>query len=221
MTLEGLTLALEVSNPGAGAGGVALGRADGTLLAEEPVAGPSRERDDLVCAMERACAAAGVSAADVRTVAVSLGPGGYTSVRTAYAAAAAVALARGAALVGVPTWRVAAFGVRRPCVVCLASKGETCHATLIDGDAERVLGVVDAKVVGAHTAACLVADEHLPRAFRERAHEHDIPIEVMALRASSVLALVAAGDGIEGPGGPIYPREPDAVTQWRARHGGA
>ena len=238
--MSGLVLGIEVSNPGSDAPegkgrgddgpGIALGRrVDGgglEVLGVEPVAPPSRERDDLVCAIDRLVARTGADKAEIRRVCVSLGPGGYTSVRVAYAAAGAVALGLGAELVGVPTWRVAAHGRDRgeAFCVCLASKGASCHVTRFDAAGERVLGVVGPEAIDG--SAYLVADKHLPTGFVERAHGLGVRVEALVLRASAVVALgsgfesVVPGDGGARVGGPIYPREPDAVTQWRLRHGG-
>src|SRR5690606_14076465 len=89
-----LTLALETSNPSHHAA-VALGvvhppsaparsifsKVDVELLSLEPLQPVSRHEDDLTPAIARACERAGVAPAQLQQIAVSVGPGGYTSLR--------------------------------------------------------------------------------------------------------------------------------------------
>ena len=95
-----LALAIETSNPsslapaglGASVLGVTLARwqsaAGGWLeLRTEPIASPNPQHDDLAACIERCAAAASVVPRDLRIVAVSAGPGGFTSVRIAIVAA--------------------------------------------------------------------------------------------------------------------------------------
>ncbi|PKN46670.1 MAG: tRNA (adenosine(37)-N6)-threonylcarbamoyltransferase complex dimerization subunit type 1 TsaB [Deltaproteobacteria bacterium HGW-Deltaproteobacteria-17] len=58
--------------------------------------------DDLMPAIDRLCARAGVEPAQLGRIAVSVGPGGFTGLRIACAVAKSIAEATGAKLVGVP-----------------------------------------------------------------------------------------------------------------------
>lgn len=140
MLRDGLILAIEISNPSAdpdSSAGVALGRATAgsvQFLGEEPLRAGVRHDDDLMPAIDRLFAAHRASPRDLASIAVSAGPGGYTSLRIAVATAKMLAFATGADTIPIPSALVAAHRVtpdRAPAVVCLASKGETAHATLL------------------------------------------------------------------------------------------
>lgn len=152
---SGLTLAIEISNPSSGprgvwrtkvddleletlAGpGVALGRYDEDaeieLLDAELLREGTRHDDDLMPAIDRLFARVGASPADLARVAVSIGPGGYTSLRIAVATAKMLAEATGARTIPVPSASVADWcgsGNLEPAIVCLASKGAATYGVL-------------------------------------------------------------------------------------------
>lgn len=222
-------LAIETSNPSAGSSGVAIARRSGAgwgglgVIEHEPVAPGGRHGDDLMPAIDRLCARAGATPADLGRVVVSVGPGGYTGLRVAVTVAKVLGHACGAELVGVPTALVAreALGPEDlPALVLLASKGEGASGWLVDAGGARCLGVVGADDVGGAGARCLVGDEHLPAGIARRGAELGLGVRALTLDARACLRL---GAGMEPVGAdalaPIYAREPDAVTQWRARHG--
>ncbi len=271
------TLAIETSNPSSGprghaqacggapilAGpGVALGRAHDPsvpcpeLVAEEPLIEREGGSDDLVAAIDRLCKRAGVRPGDIGRVAVSIGPGGYTALRTAIAGAKMLAGATGASTIPVrsDTVAVAALCISPPALVCLASKSETTHATLIAGGPDArpwweatgrqalrpllpssraawldellsagrgglcPVGVVGADQVAAIRPTTLVADRFLPESIRATAASIGASVIEPIFAASSVLRLSAGLDPVDPLElAPIYPREPDAVTQWRLR----
>jgi tRNA threonylcarbamoyladenosine biosynthesis protein TsaB len=256
-----LILAIECSNPSAAttqhgrAASVVLGHRVGApchmaSFAGEDIAssaGPSGRGghdDDLLPAIDRAFRAAGRSPDDLAAVAVSLGPGGYTSLRIAVAAAKMIALATGAKLVGVPTSLVAArtsmTGRRVPAclLVALASKNDTASLTLIRpvdaGMSFKRLEIVSATVGGAdcvpaplapvagiESGPVLIADQFLPPSIAVAAANLGYEHVPLALSASEVLASVILDNlPFSDPRtlAPIYAREPDAVTLWRARH---
>ncbi len=166
MARGSLTLAIETSNPSAGprgaiprergsallAGpGVALGgpltreflveHGFSPTLGVELLRGDSTHDDDLMPAIDRLCTRSGAAPADIGTVAVSIGPGGYTALRVAIATAKMIAAATGARTVPVPSACVAAWCLPfslAPAIVCLASKGDATHGTLLP--APRVPG---------------------------------------------------------------------------------
>jgi len=145
----GYTLAIEISNPSSGprgpqqdgtlAGpGVALGRideqGDSELLGVELLGGGSRHDDDLMPAIDRLFKRCGARPAELSRIAVSIGPGGYTSLRIAVATAKMLAEATGAKTIAVQSASVAAWRVpinSAPAIVCLASKGPAAYGVLL------------------------------------------------------------------------------------------
>lgn len=244
-----LTLAIEASNPGspeagrsdsaAGASaGVALGRVrpDGLVEAQghEPLRMESRKDDDLLPAIARLCERAGVTPRQIGRVAVSAGPGGFTGLRVAVAAAKAICEATGAAATSVPTARAL---VRRidasldaplatRCAVALAWKRDDAWLHTFtrtdrgwrDAAPPRLAPLQE---LAAGDVSILIADVALEQMLRERGV---LPagVRVMPPRFDAIAVLEASADepdvdplALE----PIYPREPEAVTKWRAMHG--
>lgn len=243
-------LAIEISNPGAGvrAGvsgpSVALGMIDAAgraelvdreWLRETPANTRGGIDDDLMPALERMLARVGRPAREVLRgeagrVAVSIGPGGYTSLRIACAAGKMIALGAGCACIAVPTEVALAGAARRdalagPIAVALASKGPSAWARVLDehgaGDAGRVVGVEAVDVWAKRGVRVLVADAHLPREMRAAAEAAHVRVVEPVFDAAEVLNA-AAGIAPCDPVAlnPVYAREPDAVTQWRARKRG-
>lgn len=224
-----LVLAIETSNPTAhpGAGAVALGRppfAEGDILGSEPVATDSRLDDDLLPAIARLCARCAAAPSDLGAVAVSCGPGGYTSVRMAVACAGAIARARGIPVLPVPSALGAAVDAasRAPdgavLAVCVAWKGSTVWRHRFRGGAGPVPldhGALVPVEQAASGADVLVADS----AFLAQVGSslgNATPVEIR-FRAECLLMAsrdVAAMDPADVR--PIYPREPEAVTKWNA-----
>lgn len=154
-------LGIEISNPSSGPRGRAGDVLAGPGVAVELTHGSTprqvcellregdRFDDDLVPAIARLTQACGVEARHLARVAVSIGPGGYTALRIATVTAKMLALATGAEVVGVPSALVAGAGLDPGCapvLVCLASKGETAHGTLLPppGPAELPRDTLDA-----------------------------------------------------------------------------
>ncbi len=108
-------LALETSTPSAG---VALLRGEEVLAQEEAVV-PRRHLEWLAPAIRRLLDDQALPPDGVQAVAVSTGPGGFTSVRIGLATALAWARARHVPLVGVPTLAVVAAGVGDSGPVCV------------------------------------------------------------------------------------------------------
>ena len=240
-----LILAIETSNPSAMAGcaesdacrGVALGRVSATGAVEplgvERLNEPTRRDDDLMCAVDRLFRAYGCGAADLKDgrIAVSVGPGGYTSLRMACAAAKMISMASGAGCVAVRSADVAYMGMAESVradatvVVALASKGATggreasaVLAAYAAGEAAcacaEVVTASQARTwlerAGVKTDGVLVADGHLPEAFREAAGELGMRLEPMVLRPSVCLVLGAVGQVVDVDAlVPAYGRLPD------------
>jgi tRNA threonylcarbamoyl adenosine modification protein YeaZ len=214
--------------------GVSLARWRGggwSELHTEPIAAPSPQHDDLAACVERCAVKAGVAARDLRVVAVSAGPGGFTSVRIAIVTAKMIAETTGAACVAVPTTDAVAArfaSVRRATsnfAVALASKHADAHVACYapGGVRPTVLtpgGLCDAakldRLAATHHLTHLLADRFLPPAMLEHATTLGVRIVEPEFHPMAVLDA-ALGHASVDPAQllPIYPREPEAVTKWR------
>ncbi len=275
-----VALAIEISNPSSGPRGpVDLGQGlcvlagPGVALAHvgsDGKRGPShaealregdRHTDDLMPAIDRLFRAHSASPSDLTSIAVSIGPGGYTSLRIAVATAKMLAHATGARVLPVPSASVAAWCLpieSAPAVVCLASKGQTVHGTLLpsstrddtwwdrtgrapaaallapqslaelDRDlacgrgwiaASCALGLISSEHIEALAPRTVIGDEFLPDAFRRSAERIGARIVAPIFSAQSALSLAEPGAAIDPLAlAPLYPRQAEAVTQWRLRH---
>jgi tRNA A37 threonylcarbamoyladenosine modification protein TsaB len=222
-------LAIEASNPSASAPGVCVGRVSADGVGAVEVLGAwiaedsGRSGDGVMDAVDRACRAAGVGPRDLDAVAVSIGPGGFTALRIATTSAKAMAFALGIPVIPVPTALVAARAVDasdRPSVIALASKKDLAHLTLLHPDgAFESLGVLDAHGIPAGVRS-LVADAFLPEPFAVRAAAMGLERLTLMLSPRACLEAAAGLDAVPPDAlSPLYAREPDAVTQWRVRHG--
>jgi tRNA threonylcarbamoyladenosine biosynthesis protein TsaB len=237
------TLAIEISNPSSGprgvvggdqrviAGpGVALG-VGGECIDAEGLHDGSRHDDDLMPAIARLFERNGAGPSQLSRIAVSIGPGGYTSLRIAVATAKMLAEATGAEIAAVPSYAVAAWSLSMdlaPALVCLASKGEHAYGVMLPGEpgaggkawiaGARVLGLVDAAAVREARPRTVIGDRFLPEAVRAAAA--DIGAAVVEPVFSAAFALqIGAGLPPVDPVqlAPLYSREPEAVTQWRKK----
>lgn len=157
-------------------------------------------------------------------IAVSIGPGGYTSVRIAVTAAKLLSEATGAFCVPVPTARVVAARVtsQTPFAVGLASKRESAWFALFaaDGAPRCTLGIADEAVVARLSeegVGLLVIDGHAPKRIVELARQASIRVQPPVFDPGACALLGATLEPIDPLAlEPIYPREPEAVTKWRA-----
>lgn len=238
-----IVLALETSQREAS---VALRDRNGTIH-EEPLSPRKRHDDDLLPAIDRVFARAGLASKDLRgppcgppsgAVCVSIGPGGFTGLRIAIATAKMFSEALGVRLASVPSALVAAEGSGQhggTMLVALACKNDSFWATRVTrigiegGETQSVgwsiagePGIVRADSFDVADICAVVADEFFPDAARARVIAAGIPILPLALSARSVLKI---GEGMLARGEtvdplhmrPLYPREPEAVTLWNAR----
>ena len=112
--------------------GIALYSGDHGLLAEYSWHSANRHTAELMPRVAQMLTQAGVASTDLRAVAVALGPGSFTGLRVALAAAKGLALAQNLALLGVPTLDVVAYPHSRqplPVIaVVQAGRGRVCWA---------------------------------------------------------------------------------------------
>ena len=227
--IEGPLLAIELSQRSGGAA-VVDEAGDVHVVRFE---GGRRDRDDVLPGIHAVLEQGGVAASSIRTVAVDVGPGGFTGLRISIAAGQAIAEVAGATVVGVPGALVAASGtpsVRElvgEIVVLSAAKAGTAWRTRLGRDTTdrcwRIIGdpgIVDRP----DDAGCpvVIADEHVPSELF-RAAVSDPSVHPPSFDAAAV-ARVALDGGPDllvhaDPARlmPIYPREPEAVRRWRSR----
>jgi tRNA threonylcarbamoyladenosine biosynthesis protein TsaB len=191
----------------------------------------TRHDDDLLPAIERLMKRTGAKPRDLAAVAVSIGPGGFTGLRIAVSTAKMLAEALPVRLVAVPTALVVAESLgnaaRGPLLVTLACKRDTMWLTRLerDQDAWRITGspgLVQAGQVGPAGAAVVIGDEHLPAVFRERCISAGV--EIIAPRFDPAACwrigarMLASGNVVSASELlPLYAREPEAVSLWKAR----
>jgi tRNA threonylcarbamoyladenosine biosynthesis protein TsaB len=228
-----LCLALEISNPSSvepgdrerGFGpGVAVGELGACeALGKELLVESERHDDDLMPAIDRLFRRVGAMPRDLAQVAVSVGPGGYTALRIAVATAKMLCEATGAACIAVPSALVVSrrASVPRPFAVALASKGDATWVTEFrdeeDGAAGRLIRAGD---VASLAVPLLVGDRFLPADVRAAAMDRGLRIEPPRFDAVACLEAAVGRAAIDPLHlVPLYPREPEAVTQWRKRRG--
>lgn len=213
--------------------GVALACGGDEIVSVESTEDP-RERDLLLPAINELCGRGRMLATDLKAVAVSTGPGGFTGLRVSVATAKGLCEALEIPAIDVPSALVAAaatmgdWSVVAPrVVVALASKGERCWASNIVIDGSGELRVEWECAVGIDefvrsAPAVVVADEYLPAPMREWCKGSGIPLVVPRFCAVTCLRVAMAkfgrGETVDAIDlRPRYPREPEAVTLWRAR----
>jgi len=200
------------------------------ILAE----GDPRERDLLLPAIDRICRDAAVAPRDIGAVAVSTGPGGFTGLRVAVATAKGLCESLGIPAIDVRSCLVTAealraqWSIRGSCVaVALASKGSGCWMSVVRAESDDSITVVeegwrdDAQLPP--QVCALIADVHAPPRLHSAAHAAGLAVIEPAFSARACLALaerqLRAGDLCDAMSLRVrYPREPEAVLNWRARY---
>jgi tRNA threonylcarbamoyladenosine biosynthesis protein TsaB len=111
---------------------VAIGRGN-TVLAHERREMRHGHAEALLPMIDRVTAAAGTTPGEIETIAVTVGPGGFTGIRAGLAAAQGLALASGARLVGVASFAAVAARLPRsdePLLVALDSRRADLYVQL-------------------------------------------------------------------------------------------
>jgi len=211
-----VVLALDTA---ASACSVAVGQGN-AVLAHERHEMRHGHAEALLPMIDRVVAAAGLSPAQIDTVAVSVGPGGFTGIRAGLAAAQGLALASGARAIGVTSFAAVAarqLSRREPILVALDSRREDLYVQLFSGDGVALgepaavppleLAAFVAAAIG-NAALRLAGDaiDNAAAALAERAH-----ITVIAGSAPDALGVLAAAadEKFAGPARPLYLRPPD------------
>ncbi|MCH2148312.1 MAG: tRNA (adenosine(37)-N6)-threonylcarbamoyltransferase complex dimerization subunit type 1 TsaB [Phycisphaerales bacterium] len=211
-------------------GGIALQDREGNIHQHHFENGARRD-DVLQPAIESVFDVAGLQPEDLEGCGCSIGPGGFTGLRITIATVRACAMTLGIPVYGIPSAAVAAAStpqVAGPVLVALACKGDSLWLTRLEyphqNDWIGTGGLVLAASISEHLhdATMLLADEHLPEAARETALGAGLPIvdpcfdPTSCLQITSLRHAAAMADDAMALG-PLYPREPEAVTIFNAR----
>jgi tRNA threonylcarbamoyladenosine biosynthesis protein TsaB len=131
-----MLLALDTSTRLAG---IALYSGEDGLISESIWHSANRHTVELMPRVAQLLAQAGAARTDLKGVVVALGPGSFTGLRVALAAAKGLALANHLVLLGVPTLDAVAYPHSRqplPVIaVVQAGRGRVCWATYVHGPA--------------------------------------------------------------------------------------
>lgn len=200
------------------------------VLAELAIDAGNTREDLLASSIDAAVRQARLTPRDLTDVAVSIGPGGFTAVRIAVTTAKFIAEATGAACLPVASACVAApQGQSTPFGVALAAKGDTVHLTMFEPTADgRAAPTSHGEIADAASlvtafdrasARTLVSDRFLPDSIRAAATARNIAIVPPAFSARACLREALNAQPVDPIALlPLYPREPEAVTKWRALH---
>ncbi|MSR33313.1 MAG: tRNA (adenosine(37)-N6)-threonylcarbamoyltransferase complex dimerization subunit type 1 TsaB [Phycisphaerales bacterium] len=206
-------------------------------LMSESIDTSDRLVEDVLPAIERLFTRAGIQREQVGAVALNAGPGGFTGLRIAHAAAQVIAESMSIPIVHISAAVVAkesAIGSglvtpKQTAWIALAAKSDGCWMAKVSHETSENNSAEDVAVrTIAHwplkPGEVLIADEHLPESWRDRAREFNIEIIALKPNAAAVLRvarrMLAAHRTIAPEHALVmYPREAEAVRLWRERHG--
>ncbi len=238
LIMRGMLLAIETSqrNSSVAVGTLSLEAQLGDFLSES-IDTSDRQKEDILPAIERLCARAQVTREHIGALALNAGPGGFSGLRIAHAAAQVIGEAW-----SIPIVQISAAVVAREAAVvselivpeqsvwvALASKSDGCWMAKVlnsrDGnDVPQQMGVRDLNDWPLQTGDALITDEHLPERWRAKALECGNSIIALQPTAQAVwrvaCRLLSRGHHVSPEHIlPVYPREAEAVRLWRERHG--
>jgi tRNA threonylcarbamoyladenosine biosynthesis protein TsaB len=220
-------LALDTSMGACGAAVLHGGGASRSIAArEERMARGHAEA--LMPMVAEAMKQAQVDFAKLDLIAATLGPGSFTGVRIAIAAARGFALATGAKLWGTDSLTVMARGALargavvsgKPFAVAVDARGESLYFGLYDGDGARLKGPL---LIGAEAAALMLPDdlailvgngaEHLALAASRSGRHVDAALSDLQPSAAALAELASESNETLFTLRPLYLRPPDAKPQ--------
>ena len=220
------SLALEFSS---NAGTIALMNSAGETITA-PIEVGRRDDDDVFPSIEETATTLGISPPEITLVIVSIGPGGFTGLRTAVAIAKMIALVSGATVVPVEsaivTVQQANQGAGPFAVISSVKDDEFWFSNIVMTDDTWVctskLTTSNKLLPSLKHVTGVFADSYVPEEATGTIQQQNIPIYMSAPNAKALLQvgleLYNAGKSIE-PAAllPLYPREPEAVRVWNAR----
>ena len=217
------TLSLELSQR---FGSIAVRSATGETVIRD-VASGNRDDDDVMPAIESAMKELDLHPADISLVIVSIGPGGFTGLRTATTIAKMISFATGATIIPVPSAIVVAassgLGAGPFLVVSSVKKEEFWLSKVECKKGKWVctagLSNPDELITIANGVTCVFADDFLPMRAKQYFEEQNISVNKIILNVRSLLEVglqfEADGQSVEPLNlQPMYPREPEAVRIW-------
>lgn len=220
------TLALELSGRH---GSVSMMNKSGEIKTASIQIG-DREKDAVFPAIDELSSFLKISPKEIELVVVSIGPGGFTGLRTSVAIAKMISLASGASIVSVETAIVTvqqSSHKRGPFLVLSSVKGDQFWLSKVVKDnghwtctsKNSSSSELDSEMVDING---VFADEFLPVGARSIIERHEVPINQCSPEANTLLHvglhLFTAGVCTEPTELlPLYAREPEAVRVWQAR----
>jgi tRNA threonylcarbamoyladenosine biosynthesis protein TsaB len=205
---------------------LASGDAQRTVLCEESMARGHAEA--LMPMVAEAVAGAGIGFAEIDLIAATLGPGTFTGVRIAIAAARGFALVTKAKLWGTDSLTVMARAALtsgatpggKPFVVAVDARGEMLYGGLYDGEGRKLDGP---RLIGADEAVALPPDDlaiavgsgavHLAEAAHRHGRQVDAICPDLQPSAASLAELALEANETLTILRPLYLRPPDAKPQ--------
>ncbi len=228
MPLSPITIALELSQR---EGSVALSKSDGVVLLETIEIG-NRDKDDVLPAIARLAKKQSVKPNSIQLVVVSVGPGGFTGLRTAVSIAKMISFTTSAEIVSVET----ALSITRSQTtndgtyfVVSGVKKESFWLSKVtkqnnDWNCKSQLSTLDEfSVVLDATIDGVFIDSFSPEEVPSLCSEHGVSIYQARPNAKALLELgtmllkqKATTDPLALA--PLYPREPEAVRLWKTKN---
>jgi tRNA threonylcarbamoyladenosine biosynthesis protein TsaB len=205
---------------------LAGGETQRTVLCEEAMARGHAEA--LMPMVAEAMAGAGIGFAELDLIAATLGPGSFTGVRIAIAAARGFALVTKAKLWGTDSLTVMARAALsseaiecgKPFAVAVDARGDRLYAGLYDGEGRKLDGPL---LISADEAAALLPDDlaaavgsgamHLAEAARRHGRHVEATRPDLQPSAEALAELALEASATLPTLRPLYLRPPDAKPQ--------
>lgn len=207
---------------------VALARGDETL-AHERLEMRHGHAEALLPMVDRVMAAAGLLPQEIGTIALTVGPGGFTGIRAGLAAAHGLALAADARLVGISSFVVVASMIAKSnttLLVALDSRRDDLYVQLFDA---RHAPLTDGEAIAPARLAAWVADGELAIAgdvveAAAAAFGSRLGLQLIPNSAPDALGVLAAlrrwPERADPMAYPLYLRPPDVSLPKARRSGG-
>lgn len=193
-------------------------RLRGGVVAQESLPISHGQAAALMPMIERVMRQSGIAYRDLARIAVAVGPGGFTGLRVAIAAARGLGLAAGVPVIGISSFQAAASNraedsIGRRVFVLIDSRRDEPYLAELGTDlrplgAARILSAAEAVALVSAAAPAVVFGDGTGALAGHLAG--DVLIRPTAVDAAAVAALAAAADGrFDLPPLPVYLRPPD------------
>jgi tRNA threonylcarbamoyladenosine biosynthesis protein TsaB len=223
---ENLVVSLELSQRD---GSVAAKLGRGEIFEAATLQG-DRDKDSLMPALDNVVAMASSQPQNIKSIFVSVGPGGFTGLRVSVATAKMISFVTQATIVPVET----SLGVVcadqesvSTSLVISAIKKETCWLSVVkkephwccSGQLIEVSSLSDFIESG----CVLYGDSFLPKQITNTCHANGVEVRNTKSTAASILKVglvyLSLNKTVDPENLlPLYPREPEAVRMWKEHH---